>query len=72
VQQAPSYMTQARINEQRIWARKRRSLVHLTAPVHFSQAPPAKSTRSHTSKLRQPTQASAGKLHQANAVMQLQ
>jgi hypothetical protein len=46
--------------------------------VHFPQAPPAKSTRSHTSKLRQPTRlrqptkASEAKLRQANAVMQLQ
>ncbi|KAL7502572.1 hypothetical protein ACHAXN_003578 [Cyclotella atomus] len=73
-----SYLTRARANEQRTRARKRRSLAHLTSPINFPQAPPAKSTRSHTSelrqstRLRQQTKASEAKLRQANAVMQLQ
>jgi hypothetical protein len=72
VANTPSYITRACATEQHTPAQKRRSLAHLTAPIHFPQAPQAKSTRSHTSRLRQPTQASAGKLRQANAVMQLQ
>jgi hypothetical protein len=40
--------------------------------MHFPNAPPAKSTRSHTSRVRQPTKASANKIRQANAVMHLQ
>lgn len=70
VQVAQQYNAAVHITAQQVKACRRRSLAGLTMPVHFPNAPPAKSTRSHTSRLRQPTQSSPNELRQANAVLQ--
>jgi hypothetical protein len=79
VPRVPTTATSITMAPIRIRQRKRRSLSHLTHPVHHPTLPPAASTRSKTaasqaetpSRLQQPTTSSRSKTRRAHAVMRL-